>query len=157
VDFPWQWQVALGALALALLASAVTDLRNRRILNAVTFPALVIELSMFFWLGGVPLLTEACIGGLVCTLPLFVAMLKGWMGAGDVKLMALCGVVAGAWAGWGFSLVVLAYVSVAGGIEALVFIVAARLRGLERPKYVPYGLAIAAGAAAAFVFGAPGG
>src|SRR5207248_2276500 len=88
---------------------------------------------------------------------LFVAMLKGWMGAGDVKLMALCGAVAGAWAGWGFSLVVLAYVSVAGGIEALVFIVAARLRGLDRPKYVPYGLAIAAGAAAAFVFGAPGG
>ena len=137
----------------ALAISVVTDLRRRVILNAVTLPALAVVLVAVFWLGGVALLFEAVLGALVCAGPLLLAMLRGWMGAGDVKLMAIAGMVSGAAAGWPFSLTVLLCVALAGGAQALAWILAARLRGRERPRSVPYGVAIAAGTAAAFIWG----
>ena len=148
---PFQAQIALLTLLLALLISVVTDLRKRLILNAVTFPALAIVAVCFLWLGGFSLLLQALIGALVCAVPLLLAMLRGWMGAGDVKLMALAGAVAGAAGSWMFALMLLLYVSVAGGIQGVLWLAAAKARGLEKPKYVPYGLSIAAGTIAAFV------
>ena len=71
------------------------------------------------------------------------------MGLGDVKLMALAGAVAG----WPSALAVLLYVSVAGGVQALLWLFVAWVRGAERPRSVPYGVAIAAGTIAAFFFG----
>jgi prepilin peptidase CpaA len=150
---PWQAKVALATLLAALATSVVTDLRSRLILNAVTLPALAIIAACIIWLGGLALLGEAALGALVCAGPLALAMLKNAMGAGDVKLMALCGAVSGAAAGWPFSLTVLLYVSVAGGAQAALWILAARLRGEARPKHVPYGLSIAAGTVAAFLWG----
>jgi Flp pilus assembly protein protease CpaA len=147
---PWQWLVASSVLALALCISVITDLRRRLILNVVTYPALAVVFVCFAWLGGMPLLIESAIGMAVCAVIPLLVMLRGWMAAGDVKLLALSGAVAGAWAGWPFSLMVLLYVSLAGGVQALLWIIAARLRGRERPKYVPYGLSIALGTLAAF-------
>jgi prepilin peptidase CpaA len=149
VDLPWQVLVADAALALALLVSVVTDLRSRLILNAVTLPALTVVLICFFSVGGVEQLFNCLIGLAICAVPLLLASWKGWMGAGDVKLMA----VAGATSGWPAAAAVLLLVSVAGGVQAMLWILAARLRGQERPKYVPYGLAIAVGTAAAFFWG----
>jgi prepilin peptidase CpaA len=151
---PIQAKIALVTLALALAISVVTDLRQRLILNAVTYPALVVVTGSFFWLGGLQLLLESALGVLVCAGPFALMMLRGWMGAGDVKLMAVAGAVSGAAAGWPFSLAVLLYVAVAGGVQSAVWILAAKLRKHERPKYVPYGIAIAAGTAAAFLWGA---
>jgi len=151
---PVQAKIVLAVLFAALAVSVVTDLKKRLILNAVTLPALAIAAVCVLWLGGLPLLGESALGALVCAGPLALAMLRGWMGAGDVKLMALCGAVAGAAAGWPFSLMVLLYVAVAGGVQAVLWIVVAKVRGQEKPKYVPYGVAIAAGTAAAFVWGA---
>lgn len=142
----------MALFAIALVVSLITDLRKRLILDVVTLPALGIVLALFVWLGGGPLLVEALIGAAVCAVPLFLACLKDWMGFGDVKLMALCGAMAGAWAGWFFALVLLTYVSVAGGVQAVLWLLAAKARGAEKPKYVPYGVAIAVGSAAAFVF-----
>jgi Flp pilus assembly protein protease CpaA len=79
-------------------------------------------------------------------------MMRGWMGAGDVKLMALAGAVAGAAGSWPFAIMILLYVAVAGGIQGVLWIAGAKLRGLEKPKYVPYGLSIACGTVAAFIF-----
>jgi Flp pilus assembly protein protease CpaA len=107
------------------------------------------------WLGGVALLLESLLGVLVCAGPLLLAMWRGWMGAGDVKLMALCGMVSGAAAGMPFSLTVLCDVAIAGGLQAALWIAAARIRKADRPRTVPYGVAIAAGTAWAFVAGAP--
>ena len=150
---PWQAKIALLALAAALLVSVVTDLRSRLILNAVTLPALGIVAVCVFWLGGLPLTFEAALGLLVCAGPFALMMLRDWMGAGDVKLMAVCGAVAGAAAGWPFALTVLLYVAVAGGVQSALWMLAAKLRGQERPKYVPYGVAIAAGTCVAFGWG----
>ena len=150
---PLPARLALLTLAIALAVSVVTDLRSRLILNVVTLPALVVVCGCVMWLGGLSLLAEASIGVLVCAGPFALMMLRGWMGAGDVKLMAVCGAVSGAAAGWPFALSVLLYVAVAGGIQSALWMLAAKVRGRERPKYVPYGLAIAAGTAADFLWG----
>lgn len=146
-------KIALAVLCAALLVSVVTDLRRRLILNAVTLPALAIIAACLFWLGGLPLLGEAALGVLVCAVPLGLMMLRGWMGAGDVKLIALPGAVSGAAAGWPFSLTILLYVAIAGGVQAAIWTAAAKLRGEARPRYVPYGVSIAAGTFAAFLWG----
>ena len=150
---PLPAKIALITLFLALSISVVTDLRQRLILNVVTMPALAIVAICIFWLGGFALLAEAGIGLVVCSAPLALAMLKNAMGAGDVKLMAISGMVAGAAAGWPFALTVLLYVSVSGGVQAVAWIIAAKARGQERPKHVPYGVSIAAGTIAAFLWG----
>jgi len=152
---PLQAKIALVTLFLALAISVVTDLRRHLILNAVTVPALVIVLACMFWLGRLPLVVYAVLGALTCAgIPAVAALVRTeLMGWGDVKLLAVCGAVAGAAAGWGFALMVFVYVSIAGGIEAALWILAARLRGRERPKYVPYGVAIAFGTIAAFLWG----
>src|SRR5438132_13784121 len=118
----------------ALAISVVTDLRRRLILNAVTLPALGVIAGAFFWLGGLSLLAEAGLGLAVCTLPLLAAWRFKAMGAGDVKLIMLPGAVSGAAAGWPFSLTVLLYVSVAGGVQAGAWLVAAKVRAAETPK-----------------------
>ncbi len=150
---PLPAKIALVTLLLAIAISVVTDLRSRLILNAVTLPALAIVAVCVLWLGGAPLLLSAAVGALVCAGPLLLMMLRDWMGAGDVKLMAVSGAVSGAAAGWTFSLAVLLYVAVAGGVQSLIWMIAARARGQERPKYVPYGVSIAAGTVAAFLWG----
>jgi prepilin peptidase CpaA len=152
---PFQAKIAVTALAVALTAAAVTDLRSRRIPNAVTYPALAIAAACAISLGGLALLAESALGALLCSTPLALAMWRGWMGAGDVKLMALCGLVSGTAGGWTFSLIVLLDVAIAGGAQAILWLLAARARDRERPKSVPYGVAIAIGTAWAFLTGSP--
>ena len=154
-DAPLPAQIALATLCAALAVSAVTDLRQRRVPNAVTYPALLVIAICTLWLGGLALLLESTLGALVCAAPLALATWRGWMGAGDVKLMAIAGLVSGAAAGWPFSLVVLLDVAIAGGVLALSWMLAARAGGQTRPRSVPYGVAIAAGTAWAFLMGTP--
>jgi len=150
---PLPARIALAALAVALSVSVATDLKSRRILNAVTYPALVVVAGCAIWLGGFPLLLQSALGALACATPLLFAMWRGWMGAGDMKLMAVAGLVAGAAAGWPLAVTVLLQVAIAGGLQALLWAAVARVRGRERPKTIPYALAIAAGTIPAFVPG----
>lgn len=152
---PLQGKIALCTLCAALAISVGTDLRRRRILNAVTYPALAIVSASVIWLGGLPLFAEAALGAAICAVPFLAAMVGRWMGAGDVKLIAVCGMVSGAMAGWRFSLTNLLGVAVAGGAQALLWLAAAKLRGAKAPKAVPYAVAIAAGTAWAFLAGEP--
>ncbi|HYY52890.1 MAG TPA: A24 family peptidase [Myxococcales bacterium] len=152
---PVEAKISLIALAVALAISAITDVRERRILNAVTYPALTIAAACALSLGGLPLLLESTLGALICSTPLALAMWRGWMGAGDVKLMAVAGLVSGTAAGWTFSIIVLLDVAIAGGAQAALWLLAAKARHRDRPKSVPYGLAIALGATWAFLTGAP--
>ncbi|HEY6909449.1 MAG TPA: A24 family peptidase [Myxococcales bacterium] len=142
---PLQGKIAIAVLLCALAVSVVTDLRRRRILNAVTYPAMLACAASVVWLGGLPLLARSGVGVLICAGPLAAASFRGWIGAGDVKLMAVVGIVSGAMAGWPFSLAILFWVVIAGGLQAALWLVAAKVRGRERPRAVPYGVAIAAG------------
>jgi leader peptidase (prepilin peptidase)/N-methyltransferase len=125
----------------------VTDLRERRILNAATIPGLFTVLCLLGAAGGWPLVANALLGVAVCAIPLFLAALPGWIGMGDVKLIA----VSGAALGWPGGLSVLVLVALAGGVQALLQLAWAALRGREKPRYVPYACSIAAGTIAAFL------
>ena len=144
---------ALSVLTLALAVSVVTDLKWRLILDLVTLPALALELGLLTFTGGREQLFSSITGVAVLWLPMFLASLpkRPLIGEGDAKLMA----VVGAAAGWPGALIVIFWVSVAGGVQALAAILLARLRGRPKPDYVPYAVAIAAGALIAWTYGAP--
>lgn len=107
------WQFGLvGIVGVAL----VTDLQNRKIYNWLTFPAMLAGLILNFAIGGLPGLQSSLIGLLVGSAVFLVGFLVGAMGAGDVKLMA----AVGAWMGWPFVIAAVIYVTLFGGIIAII-------------------------------------
>jgi len=159
--------LGVDALALAVVA-AVIDVRQHRIPNWLTYPAIAmgVLLRWFFfgWRGlGSALAGCALAGGVV-----FLFYLVRAMGAGDVKLLAAIGSLVGP----SNAVVVLAATAISGGVLALLYVVFRRRVGatlrnvgsvltfhswnglkahpelnLDNPSALrmPYGLAIATG------------
>jgi len=146
---PWSVRAALMIVAIALAIGVLTDLRERLIPNWVTIPSLVLVIGLFGAAGGWPLVQGCLLGMAICALPLLVAALPGWVGMGDVKLIAVCGAAAG----FPAAVAVLVLVTVAGGLQAALQLGLARIRGTARPTHVPYACSIAAGTVAAFLLG----
>jgi len=111
-----------GVTALAVVA----DARTRRIPNSITGPALLLGLVTHLAMRGSPGFSDSMLGLLVAGGLLLPGWLMGWMGAGDVKLMA----AVGAWLGWSQGLVAVLASLIAGGVIALG--VAARRGVLKR-------------------------
>src|SRR5580658_10428899 len=159
----------LASLLCASL-SAVYDVASRRIPNFLTFPGLVIGLALHGFVGGWRESVTAALGGLLCGLIFLIFYLAGGMGAGDVKLMAAVGCLAG------FSRIatLLVFTGLAGGVMAIAMALARRQLvatlhnmfalamhhrtmgltphpefnvGNEQALRLPYALAIAAGCA----------
>ena len=148
----------------AVVVSGVTDLRTRRILNVVTYPAIalgpVLQGGFWGWSSATGLGLEWSLLGLVVgALPFLVfnALDPRAFGMGDVKLMA----AVGALKGFPFILGTLVYVALVGGLLAIVVLLwrghlletlggllrwsdGARREG-RKEIYVPYGVAIAVG------------
>ena len=84
-----------GAATVAALVGAGFDVRTRRIPNRITGPVflagLLLHLALDGWRGGL----SALGAGLICGTLFLIFYLAGGMGAGDVKLMAATGCVAG--------------------------------------------------------------
>jgi prepilin peptidase CpaA len=164
-----------GALLALMGLAALSDLRTRRIPNAITVVGLLLALALRATLGAGALGTGVAGAGvaLAVVLPLFA--LRG-MGGGDAKLL----IMAGAFLGAGGFFVALLATFLFGGIMS---VVAATRRGVivplllntfglacwlvtlgrrgERPVVesagalkVPYGVAIALGAVVALYAGA---
>jgi prepilin peptidase CpaA len=107
--------VTVAVLVVAFVA-CVTDVRTRRIPNALTFGAALVALLFHLAVSGLPGIQAAALGwivGLAMFLPFF---LLGGMGAGDVKLLAALG----AWFGPGDAFWLAIYASLAGGVMGLV-------------------------------------
>lgn len=126
--------------AALLLTILVIDLEHRRVLNVLLYPAapLVLLLSLA---PGLPGPTSALAGG-AAGFALFLALAligRGSLGAGDVKLAALIGLMAGYPAVW--SALVLGVLL--GGIAALVLLATRRATRKSTIAYAPY---LAAGA-----------
>lgn len=158
-------------LALVLLVCIITDLREHKIYNKVLLPIIILGLgynaAAAGWLG----LSQSLLGILAGMVILIIPFALGGIGAGDVKLLAAVGAVKGAL----FALYTALGMALAGGMMALATIVykagmfhdpvkffrslwlmlASRFKvntfdiGTEKIM-LPYGLAIAVGAAGAF-------
>jgi prepilin peptidase CpaA len=89
-----QMMFAGGALFCAGIGS-VHDLRERRIPNLLTGPAILAALSLHAAYGGWSGLADSVLAGCIAGTIFLVFYLAGGMGAGDVKLMAAVGCFTG--------------------------------------------------------------
>jgi prepilin peptidase CpaA len=160
---PW---VLYALLAVCLPIAVVTDVRSRKIYDVLTLPTLGLAVLARFVLAGWdgPFgMAEGLVGALIGFGVFGVMSRMGGMGMGDVKLMAAVGAILG----WPLILAALAFVTLCGGLQALLtaiwtgaflrtlkstgmmFLRGLRLSKAEAPRaerqYVPYGVAIAAG------------
>lgn len=113
---PVQIGVVLGATALA----ALTDVRARRIPNALTLPMLFSGLVWAAWTSGLGGFAASLAAAALLGLPYVGLFLFGRGGAGDAKLM--CGV--GAWLGIVHGLAALLCISLAGVALAVIWAIA---------------------------------
>ncbi len=97
------------------VAAAVFDLRQRRIPNALTIPAMLAGIAIHTARSGWDGFTFSLLGLAIGGGALLLFFVFGGMGAGDVKLLA--GI--GALVGFRFTISVLVLTGVAGGIMAI--------------------------------------
>lgn len=131
-----------GALAIALLIAAWTDIRRREIDNWLTSGIALVAPAYWFALGLEPwpdMALQAAIGLGVFVVFAFLFAI-GAMGGGDVKLLGALAL----WFPWQALLVLLVLMSLLGGALTLVMAIAHRMRRSEARLEVPYGVAIAA-------------
>jgi prepilin peptidase CpaA len=83
-----------AATACALFAS-VFDIKSRRIPNFITMPALLLGLMTHLVFGGWQQMFSSLAAGIVCGGLFLIFYIAGGMGAGDVKLIAAVGCIAG--------------------------------------------------------------
>ncbi|UZW55450.1 prepilin peptidase [Sphingobium sp. JS3065] len=154
--------VVLLAVSLVLIAAAVEDMARLRISNI--FPLLVVGLYAVWvavagwendiWRNGTVFLGVFAMG---CGL-----FALRWMGGGDIKLMSACAL----WFDWLGVVPWLVYVTVGGGVLALLLMVGRRLvpQGMredssialfDRKGPIPYGVAIALGTIMALYMAGP--
>lgn len=141
------------ALAVAVcVVAVVTDLRDLRIPNRLTIPALIAGLVLNAVLGGLSSLLLASVGAVVGLFVFGVPAAFGLIGMGDVKLA----IALGALVRWPLALPLALYAAIAGGVLAIAYAVyRGRLRAVARNitrlgranelHRMPYALAIAAG------------
>lgn len=113
---------AYPVLVVALVVSAVTDIRTGKIYNVVTYPAIAIALIGYTFFGsivgreGTMGLTGSLAGLAAGLLPLLLVWTAGGIGAGDVKLMAAIGALGG----WRFAMASLFCALIVAVLMALV-------------------------------------
>lgn len=158
-------------LSFILIISVYTDVKERRILNIITLPALLLALIYYSITGGLTGTWFSLAGMFVGFGLLFIPFLMGGMGAGDVKLLA----AVGAWMGATFALYTFFIGAIVGGVYAVILLIRQRhlktflLKLIYTPMLLkndngsmtigkgkdslslPYGVVIALGAVAAFI------
>lgn len=133
----------VAALACLLLAAVVTDLRAR-VIEHWTVIAIAGLAPVFWWVSGHALwptvAAQLALAGIALMIFGFV-WTRGWMGGGDVKLIAALAL----WLPLGPFVIMLWVMAIAGGVLTLAVIVARRLRESTGRPQIPYGVAIAVG------------
>jgi prepilin peptidase CpaA len=107
--------VAAPVIVLVAVATRA-DVRRRKIPNAITAPAVLLALAAHAAAGGAEGVRVSLAGMLLAGGLLLPGWLLGWMGAGDVKLMA----AVGAWLAYPQAALALLAALAVGGVMALV-------------------------------------
>ena len=132
--------VAILALASLLLAAGVEDIRKREIANWKS--AAIVVLAPAWWLAhGLSLYPDIAIQVALAAVVLvifFATFVMGWMGGGDVKLIAALAL----WLPVSAFMTMMMVMSIAGGAVTLAMLVEARMRRGSGAIEVPYGVAI---------------
>ena len=134
LDGPSGRAAMLWLYTLALVTIAVIDLEHRLVLNVMLGPLAVIALLLGSAMG--PGL-QTTLGGGLCGLGVFLAiglMGRGKLGAGDVKLAGVIGLMVG----WPAVMAALAVGVVLGGLAALLLLVSGRATRTSSMAYAPY-------------------
>jgi leader peptidase (prepilin peptidase)/N-methyltransferase len=145
--FGLSWRLLLLASCCSfLLLIAVIDMRYQLVLNVLIYPAAVVAMLIRLVPPGKDTLTTLLGGAVGLTFFSLVALLgRGGMGAGDVKLATLIGLMVGfPQVVWALTLGILA-----GGITA-VFLLLTQLKELK--SYMPYAPFLCLGAAITLVY-----
>ncbi len=146
--------VQYALLAVTVIAAAIIDLRERRIPNLLTFPAIAAFLALHTIQGGLDGLLFSLAGLGAGFSVLMAAYLMKLMGAGDVKLFAAIGACLGVTP----LLTIFLFTSIAGGLHFTLVILYERMKASRRSTpqsqdqaaskagaRMSYGLAIAVG------------
>ena len=132
-----------AALALMMLAAAISDLRSRSIANGLNVA--IAALAIPYWFAnGLPLWPGVAIqiGFALLIFAVFLGLyMIGGMGGGDVKMI---GAVA-LWIPPMLLMPMLMIMAAGGGLLSLAMLIHQKWRGQAEPPEVPYGVAIAAG------------
>jgi prepilin peptidase CpaA len=130
--------VLVDSLLIVILAiCVVTDLKSRKIYNAVTMPGTILGLILQIVFHGSLGLGDAALGFAIGFGILLIPYLLGGMGAGDVKLLALVG----AFKGMTFVILTSVYMALIGGAIALVLLLL-RKGAFERVKRVVFSVVL---------------
>jgi prepilin peptidase CpaA len=133
--------LVLGALALLLVSAGIQDARTREIANWKNLAILALA-PLFWWISGRALWPDLAIQIGVATLvfALFYAcFLFGWMGGGDVKMIAALSF----WFPWDALVRMLIAMSLIGGVITIILMIERKLRKNPAEIEIPYGVAIA--------------
>jgi prepilin peptidase CpaA len=139
VDFQY---VLLGALAIALLVAAFTDIRRRQIDNWLNL-AIAATAPLFWWASGLALWPDVAwqLGVAVLTFAICAGLFAiRAMGGGDVKLLTALAL----WLSPAVFLKLVLIMALLGGVLTLVLAVWHKARRRPERLAVPYGVAISA-------------
>ena len=140
IDLSW---ILLGLLTAMLLVAAMFDLKSRTIPNSLNLAIALLAIP-FWWSTGLSLWPEAALqlGVALLVFAAFAGLFAiGWMGGGDVKLIAALAL----WLPWQAVLALIVLMSLAGGVLTLAMVLRQRFTRREGPPEIPYGVAIAFG------------
>lgn len=131
----------LALLAALLVAAAAWDLKKREIPHAIVIAIALLALP-FWWASGLALWPDVAlqVGVAFLVFAVFAAMFAfGWMGGGDVKLLAALVL----WLPWQAVIFLLVIMSFAGGVLTVATVLWSRMRNPTATPEIPYGVAIA--------------
>lgn len=134
--------ILIAVLATLLLAAAIGDLRSRTIPNWLTGAIALLAVG-WWWANGWTLWPDVAlqIGVALAVLLIFTASFAfGWMGGGDVKLIAALAL----WFPLLAVIQMLVVMALAGGVLTIAMLAWHRWRKAEGRPEIPYGVAIVA-------------
>lgn len=131
---------ALAGLAIGLIVSIYTDIRNRKIYNVVTLG--IALLAPIYWYAtgdiGWPNIGMHIATGIAAFLFFALIFQLGMMGGGDVKLFAALAL----WFDWVTTMQMILFATLIGAVVTIIFMTIHKLRqGVGRAQ-IPYGVAI---------------